>query len=231
VPSLPRLRELANTYGALLIVDDTIGSFANIDLLGPHGVDILITSLTKSFSGYADVMGGSAVLNPLGARYAELKSLYTTNYTLEYSALDAATLASNSRDYLARSAKLNYNTQTLVNYFLAKSRDPKSPIKSVRHPTTNAEFKANYDAVKRPNTDEFETGYGYLFSIEFKDVEMLKAFYDVLNMHMGPHLGAHRTIVITYVKALYGNDLGWAGESGLQEACKLFSPFVFVDWG
>ncbi|EHK97618.1 putative Cystathionine gamma-synthase [Glarea lozoyensis 74030] len=160
VPSLPRLREIANTYNALLIIDDTVGSFANIDLLGSNGVDILVTSLTKSFSGYADVMGGSAVLNPLGSRYQELKTLYTANYTLDYSPLDASVLASNSRDYLVRSHTLNTNTQSLVSYFQTHAQSPSSPIKTVQHPTTNPEFKANYDLVKRPTTEEFAAGYG-----------------------------------------------------------------------
>ncbi|RYC79814.1 hypothetical protein BFJ63_vAg17302 [Fusarium oxysporum f. sp. narcissi] len=53
---LERLRRLANQYGFFLIVDDTIGSVANIDVL--EVADIIVTSLTKSFSGYANVMAG-----------------------------------------------------------------------------------------------------------------------------------------------------------------------------
>lgn len=59
VPELARLRTLADKYKFALIVDDTIGSFANIDVLA--AADIVVTSLTKSFSGYADVMAASAV--------------------------------------------------------------------------------------------------------------------------------------------------------------------------
>ena len=53
---LKRIRSLADKYGFQVIVDDTIGSFANVDVMGV--ADIIITSLTKSFSGYADVMAG-----------------------------------------------------------------------------------------------------------------------------------------------------------------------------
>ncbi|KAI0910510.1 pyridoxal phosphate-dependent transferase [Ustulina deusta] len=59
---LMRLRGLADRYGFFVVVDDTCASFANIDLLG--AADAVVTSLTKAFSGYADVMAGSAVLNP-----------------------------------------------------------------------------------------------------------------------------------------------------------------------
>lgn len=55
-PNLGRLRALANKYHFPVIIDDTIGSFANVDVM--NVADILITSLTKSFSGFADVMGG-----------------------------------------------------------------------------------------------------------------------------------------------------------------------------
>ena len=53
---LDRIRLLADVYGFQVILDDTIGSFANVDVLGV--ADIIVTSLTKSFSGNGDVMGG-----------------------------------------------------------------------------------------------------------------------------------------------------------------------------
>lgn len=55
-PDLGRMRSLADQYGFALIVDDSIGSFANVDVFGV--ADVLLTSLTKSFSGYSNVMGG-----------------------------------------------------------------------------------------------------------------------------------------------------------------------------
>lgn len=54
-----KLRELANRYEFLIVVDDTIGSVANVDLLDV--ADVIVTSLTKSFSGYANVMAGRFV--------------------------------------------------------------------------------------------------------------------------------------------------------------------------
>ena len=53
---LPRLRTLADRYDFLLIVDDTIGNFVNVEVL-PY-VDIVATSLSKIFSGDANAMGG-----------------------------------------------------------------------------------------------------------------------------------------------------------------------------
>lgn len=55
-PDLRRIRALADKEHVAIVVDDTIGSFANVDLI--QVADIIVTSLTKSFSGFADVMGG-----------------------------------------------------------------------------------------------------------------------------------------------------------------------------
>lgn len=53
---LARIHRLAEKYDFVVVVDDTIGSVANIDVLDV--ADIVVTSLTKSFSGYANVMAG-----------------------------------------------------------------------------------------------------------------------------------------------------------------------------
>lgn len=55
-PDLARLRALADKYDFLVVVDDTIGNFVNVETL-PF-TDIVVTSLTKLFSGDSNVMGG-----------------------------------------------------------------------------------------------------------------------------------------------------------------------------
>lgn len=51
-----RVRELAQKHDLVVIVDETIGSFANVDVLDV--ADIVISSLTKYFNGYGDVLAG-----------------------------------------------------------------------------------------------------------------------------------------------------------------------------
>lgn len=53
---LPRLRRLADKYDFLIVVDETIGNFMNVEVL-PFA-DIVVSSLTKVFSGSSNVMGG-----------------------------------------------------------------------------------------------------------------------------------------------------------------------------
>ena len=53
---LRRLRKLADKYDFLIVVDETIGNFVNVEVL-PYA-DIVVSSLSKIFSGDANVMGG-----------------------------------------------------------------------------------------------------------------------------------------------------------------------------
>jgi cystathionine gamma-synthase len=54
--NLPRLRALADKYDFLIVIDETIGNFVNVEVL-PYA-DVVVSSLSKIFSGVANVMGG-----------------------------------------------------------------------------------------------------------------------------------------------------------------------------
>jgi cystathionine gamma-synthase len=211
---LARLCELADQYKFALVVDDTVGGFCNVDVLGE--ADLVITSLTKSFSGYADVMGGSAVLNPASSLYSELKALFNENYNNDLFASDVYTFLRNSEDYFQRSKILNDNASDLVEYLHSLTTDPKSTVKKVYYPTRSPTL-ATYNKYKRPATADFTPGYGCLFSVEFDTVEATIAFYNNLHLHHGPHLGAHRTLALPYVKALYIDELEKVKPMGLDE--------------
>lgn len=219
--NLERLRSLADRYGFVLIVDDTIGSFCNIDVLG--AADVVVTSLTKSFNGYADAMAASTVLNPSSRMYTDLKALFDEHYRNEIFVEDVEALEHNSRDYLHRSTVLNSNTQTLVNYLQSLVSEPGSSVVAVYHPSTSWS-SASYKSRMRPSTDDFTAGYGCLFSIEFDTVESTAAFYDNLNVHCSPHLGAHFTLALPYVKGLYADKLDWVGKWGLKETMIRIAP-------
>jgi len=213
-PDLTRLRKLADEYDFVLAVDDTIGSFCNVDLMGE--ADVVVTSLTKSFSGYADVMAGSVVLNPSSRIYPELKSLFEKNYVNDFYIGDAEALEENSRDYMSRSAILNNNAEKLVEYLQNLTSDPKSSVTKLYYPSVNPTV-SNYQARMRQKTSDFTPGYGCLFSVEFDTVEQTKVFYDNLNVHQGPHLGAHLTLAIPYAKALYLKELDKVALYGMKE--------------
>lgn len=58
-PNLARLRALADKHGFAIVVDETIGTFVNVEILPV--VDIVVSSLTKVFSGDGNVMSGRRV--------------------------------------------------------------------------------------------------------------------------------------------------------------------------
>ncbi|OBT82363.1 hypothetical protein VE02_08749 [Pseudogymnoascus sp. 03VT05] len=203
-PDFGKLRLLADEYGFVLIVDDTIGSFCNIDLLGV--ADVIVTSLTKSFSGYADVMGGSVSLNPSSPRYPELKQIFAESYSNDYFEEEAVVLERNSSDYLSRSAILNSNAARLVEYLNDKVNDTKSCVYRVYYPTTQSSLP-NYQERMRKPTAEFTPGYGGLFSVELSTEEHTIAFYENLNVHKGPHFGAPMVLACPYAMILYSKEL------------------------
>ena len=55
-PDLRRIRELADKYHFVVVIDETVGNFLNVNVL-PYA-DIVVSSLTKVFSGDSNVMGG-----------------------------------------------------------------------------------------------------------------------------------------------------------------------------
>lgn len=214
-PNLDRLRQLADTYDIVLAIDDTLGSWSNIDVTSK--TDILVTSLTKSFNGYADVIAGSAILNPASKKYPVLKSLFNESYIPELYVGDAEAVERNSRDYLSRTTTLNYNASQLVQYLSTCASDPSSAVHRVYYPSLNPSGKY-YEKVLRLDNPGFTPGYGCVFSVELVDVESAIAFFNALNVHKGPHLGAPFTLAIPYTVVVYGSKLEWAAKYNLSPA-------------
>ena len=212
-PNIARLRALADEYDTILALDDTIGSWANVDILKMS--DMLVTSLTKSFNGYADVIAGCVVLNPSARKYNEMKTLFHDNYVPELYFSDVEAIERNSQDYLFRTAKLNHNASSLVEYFQTCATDPDSAVIAVHYPSTNPSGE-HYKRFMRPTTTDFTPGYGCLFSVELEDLPTTIAFYDNLNVHIGPHLGAPFTLAFAYNKIAYGTRLDWAAQYGIK---------------
>ncbi|KAK4105895.1 PLP-dependent transferase [Parathielavia hyrcaniae] len=209
---LRRLKEVADKYSIPVVVDDTIGSFCNIDV--SPVVDVLVTSITKSLSGYANVMGGAVTLPPSSPFHGPLQSALTAQFTNEYFHADAAKLLANSASYLPRSAILNRNALALATFLHNHSQSPtgSSPVTAVLYPPfTNTH--ANYLAMMRPTTtttenenEPFTPGYGCLLAIEFTSLRVACAFYDHLSVFHGPHLGAHHTLAFPFNDAIWGTD-------------------------
>ncbi|KAE9408020.1 PLP-dependent transferase [Gymnopus androsaceus JB14] len=103
--------KLADKYDFLIVVDETVGNFMNVEVL-PFA-DMVVSSLTKVFSGSSNVMGGSLVLNPKRRHYASLKSYLELNYEDIYFDEDAIFMERNSRDVQRRIKVIDHNTETI----------------------------------------------------------------------------------------------------------------------
>ncbi|KAJ5088674.1 Cystathionine gamma-synthase [Penicillium angulare] len=213
--NLRRIRSIADRYRTAVIVDETIGGFGNVDLLGV--ADMLVTSLTKSFSGSADVMAGSIVLNPASDFYADWKQNLETNYRNCLFTADAAQLEENSRDLLMRTTQINETASYLVKSLLPLIDDDKSAVTQLFYPEIDP-ASMNYRAQMRQSKEDFKPGYGGLFTLQFETVELASVFFNALDVHKGPSLGAPVTLAQPYVQTVFHKQKEWAGECGLHES-------------
>lgn len=116
-PDLIRIRALADKYDFGVVVDETIGNFLNVNVL-PYA-DVIVSSLTKVFSGDSNVMGGSTVLNPKGRYYHALKEVLAKEYEDNHFEEDSIFLERNSRDYVSRVARINRNAEAICEVMMA----------------------------------------------------------------------------------------------------------------
>ncbi|KAB8076694.1 pyridoxal phosphate-dependent transferase [Aspergillus leporis] len=202
-PDLKRIRLLANKYNFAVVVDETVGNFLNINVL--PCADIVVSSLTKIFSGDSNVMGGSAVLNPHGRYYSSLKDTFAREYEDNLWAEDAVFLERNSRDFVSRIEKINCTTEQITEMLKGSSL-----VKNVYYPKCNPS-RPLYEAFRHPNG-----GYGGLFSVTFFSTDEAVAFFDHLEVHKGPSLGTNFTLSSPYTLLAHYGELEWASSFGVE---------------
>ncbi|PWY88167.1 PLP-dependent transferase [Aspergillus heteromorphus CBS 117.55] len=209
--NLQRIRRLADQHGIPVVVDDSIASFANLDLLGV--ADIIVSSLSKYFSGYADVMAGrqvNVILNPNSPHYAALHKQISATYENNLFVEDAIRLESNSRNFLPRMDRVNKTTQHLVTQLLPLVSDPASPLTRIFHPSVCAS-RPNYERQMRaPSSEMPRPGYGGVFTMEFADIASASVFFDHLHVCKGLSFGADVCIASPYMQM--------TGQAGKKQA-------------
>ncbi|KHO01115.1 cystathionine gamma-synthase [Metarhizium album ARSEF 1941] len=203
-PDLQRIRRLANEFDFAIVVDETIGTFANINVL--PAADIVVSSLTKIFSGDSNVMGGSAILNPKGRFYEQIKKAMKCTYEDTYWPEDAIFMERNSRDFLNRVDRVNTNAEAIC-----ATLQQHASVKEIFYPKYNPS-KHHYDEFRLPNR-----GYGGLLSIVFHSRKQAETFYDSMEIAKGPSLGTNFTLCSPYVLLAHYQELSWAAQFGVAE--------------
>jgi cystathionine gamma-synthase len=203
-PPLPELSQILRPHGIPLIVDDTVGTFFNVDVK-PYA-DIIVTSLTKFFSGAGDVAAGSQIINgssPLAADLMRAREGHGVSSCLFEA--DAAVLERNSTDFLSRMERINSNAELLAEYLQ-------------NHPKVQKVFYPKF--VDRERYEQLKTargGYGGLLSIILKDApHTAPSFFDRLGVLKGPGLGNTFTLACPYTLLAHFNELEWAEALGVS---------------
>jgi len=209
-PDLERIRKLADQYDFCVVVDETIGNFINVNVL-PYA-DIVVSSLTKVFSGDSNVMGGGLVLSPKAKNYALLKRIWDEDYEDNHWDEDSIFLERNSRDFVSRIERIGINAEAICEILSSHPR-----VKQVNYPKTSP-TRANYEKCRNPHG-----GYGGLLSATFHTRDDTIAFFDNLDTVKGPSLGTNFTLSSPYVILAHYGELDWCAKWGVEADLIRFS--------
>lgn len=208
---LEQLSKLAREHSFPLIVDDTISSYANVNLIDT--ADVVVTSLTKFFSGSGEVMGGAIVINPNSSFNKKLINELSATYEPDnYCSLDIIEIEKASTDFSERMKKINATTETLCDYL---NGHPK--VETVYYPKYTG--KELYDTFKKD-----EGGYGGVFSILLKNAENVsEKFFDELEISKGPNLGTSFSLACPFTILAHYHELEFAENAGASRWLIRFS--------
>lgn len=201
-PDLARLRQLADQHNFLLVVDDTLGACLNLDVRSY--ADLIVTSLTKYFSGYGNVLAGSLVIPEQGRRSAELAAAIGEDFEETLADCDVEVLAENSTDLQLRVSRINENARLLSEFL-----NDQPVVDSVFYPSLDPD---GYDQIRKA-----DGGYGGLLSVVLKNPESTTAVvFDALKVCKGPNLGTNFTLCCPYTILAHYDELAFAEQCGVS---------------
>ncbi len=201
-PNLLQLRQLADEYGFLLIVDDTLAACGNLEVL--RVADVAVTSLTKYFSGYGNVLAGCMTLNPAGRHFERLHQLIAEDFEETLADVDVSVVRHNSEDIAQRMKTINSNAAELADLLQNDDR-----VEHVYYPSSAS---AEYESLRAANG-----GYGGLLSIVLKSpADTTPQVFDALEVCKGPNLGTNFTLCCPYTILAHYTELDFAEQCGVS---------------
>lgn len=175
---LPALRQIADRFGCALVVDGTIGTPYNVDVLSY--ADVVCESLTKYATGSADVLMGAVIVNPASGFAVPVAERLRLFGDAPYHG-DAARVAHRIQGYPDRMARVNANVLALADFFS-------------RHEAVRRVHFA-YEARSRDNYRQVERAPGSPGGLLMLDLRVpLERVYDQLAVAKGPSFGAEFTM-------------------------------------
>jgi len=204
-PDLEQLIALSRSHRFPVIVDDTVATFFNTDLIS-H-VDVVCSSLTKYFSGIGNVTGGALILNPDSPFAKQLCAVLNESEINRGNCWheDLQVLEQNSRDFAERMPIINRNTEQLVDHLQTHPQ-----IETVYYP--KYQQPDLYQKYLKPGG-----GYSGLFSLLLKEASnTAPRFFDALEICKGPNLGTNYTLGCPYTILAHYRELDFAESCGVS---------------
>lgn len=197
-PDLPSLHALASARGVPVVVDDTIGTPFNVDVL-PYA-DFVATSLTKAVSGEGDVMAGALTVNPRGIFPDTPPRGAGGTYVRDLEVLER-----NARDFAERMGTANDNALHLARWLAGHPA-----VERVWYP--GLEPSPAYERLRKPGG-----GYGAVLSFLPREAaRSTPRIFESLPLSRGISLGTSYSLVCPYVQLAHYHELAWAGECGID---------------
>jgi cystathionine gamma-synthase len=184
-PDLPALAALCRRHGALLLVDPSIASVFNLDVL-PHA-DVVVASLTKYTASEGDLTAGLAAINPAGLDAAELRRRVAAELEPVYPR-DLARLAAQIGDTGSVLARIHANTPRVAAFLAA--HPAVGDVFWALHPAAAANYRR---LARAPDAT------GGMITFTLKKIGALADFYDRLRLPKGPSFGMKTTLICPFM--------------------------------
>jgi len=184
-PDLPALAALCRRHGALLLVDPSVVSVFNVEVL-PHA-DVVTSSLTKYTASEGDLTAGLAAVNPAGPAATELRRRIAAELEPVYPR-DLARLAWQIGRTESVLARIHAHTARVAAFLAA--HPAVAEVCWTLAPTS----RENYLRLARA-----PDATGGMITFTLKKIGGLAAFYDRLRLPKGPSFGMTTTLICPFM--------------------------------
>ena len=184
-PDIPALAALCRRHGAHLLIDPSMASVYNLDVL-PHAA-VVVSSLTKYTASEGDLTAGLCAVNPTHPDAAALRAGIAAQVEPLY-ARDAARLAHQIGETEAVLARIHAGTPTVVAYL------QQHPAVAEVYWALQPSGRANY--LKLARSPEATGG---MITFTLRQPGALEKFYDRLRLPKGPSFGMKTTLICPFM--------------------------------
>lgn len=175
--------ELVHARGGHVIIDPTLVSPFNVDVLGP--ADLLTNSLTKYAASEGDLVAGAVIVNPARPDASALRDALASTVDPIY-ARDFARLAAEIGDFEQVIARTNDNAARVIEFLQGH------PGVAELYWSQQPGMAANYAKIARG-----PSAIGSIISFRVRGP--LAPFYDRLNLPKGPSFGMKTTLICPFI--------------------------------